>query len=141
MSDSHSDTKDNLNCSQNKDNSVPAISLEWRNVTVSASTDDKTVKKFAKDVLSGCEGIANPGQILAIMGPSGSGKTTLLNVLSGNQTDMTGSVTANGQNITTFNFGAYRGFVGSDDTLLDTMTPKEALLFSCVMRTKGDMRK
>ncbi|KAK2727582.1 uncharacterized protein LOC136028656 isoform X2 [Artemia franciscana] len=42
-----------------------------------------SVSIAGKKLLSSVNGIAKPGQLLAIMGPSGSGKTTLLNALSG----------------------------------------------------------
>lgn len=78
--------------------------------------------------------------MLGIMGSSGAGKTTLLNILAGNlEHDEGGSVLANGKKISEFDFGSFRGFVMQDDILLDTMTPRECLLFSSILRTKGRM--
>jgi len=121
---------------------VPKICLEWRNIKYTVKTKDKKTNKMVdKEILHGIEGLANPGEMLGIMGSSGSGKTTLLNILCGNieHDKDAGPVTANGQKIDTFDFSSYRGFVMQDDILLDTMTPRECLIFSSVLRTKGTL--
>lgn len=54
--------------------------LAWEDLTV-------VVPDFGngptKRLISGLNGYAQPGRILAIMGPSGSGKSTLLDTLAG----------------------------------------------------------
>lgn len=50
--------------------------LVWSNITLKLRTNDKVL-------VDGVSGVAQPGQVLAIMGPSGAGKTTFLNALSG----------------------------------------------------------
>lgn len=41
------------------------------------------------------------GEVLAVIGPNGAGKSTLVNLLSGNLTPTTGTITMNGQDVTT----------------------------------------
>ena len=52
------------------------------------------------DVLQGLNLDVSPGEFVAFMGPSGSGKTTLLNLLGGLDVPTSGSVTVDGDEIT-----------------------------------------
>jgi ABC-type multidrug transport system fused ATPase/permease subunit len=54
------------------------ILLTWEDLCVSA-----VGKHGSVPILSGLNGFARPGEILAIMGPSGCGKSTLLDTLAG----------------------------------------------------------
>jgi ABC-type multidrug transport system fused ATPase/permease subunit len=58
------------------------ILLTWEDLCVSAVGKNGTVP-----ILSGLNGFARPGEILAIMGPSGCGKSTLLDTLAGRITE------------------------------------------------------
>lgn len=85
-------------------------------------------------------GHAKPGECLAILGPSGSGKTSLMNVLSGRRdlsynSKFLGSVHANGKPLTRENFGKFAAFVQQDDSLMQSMTPREAFIFAMQIRT------
>lgn len=91
-------------------------------------------------VLDNVGGVARPGEIMGIMGSSGSGKSTCLHMLSHRisrsqkaQTGPTiasGCIQLNGIPSTRNLFERYGAFVMQDDILLNTMTPREALLFA-----------
>lgn len=81
--------------------------------------------------------------MVAIMGPSGGGKTSLLNILAGRthssksaKTEVSGKLMLNGEVIEGFTQRMRRriAYVMQDDLLLPTSTPREALLFSALLR-------
>jgi ATP-binding cassette subfamily G (WHITE) protein 2 len=83
-------------------------------------------------------GSAEPGQLLAIIGSLGAGKTTLLNILSSRVRKwVSGSVQANGKEITSFDYQSYVGYATQEDILLDTFTPRESLTFAANLRLQG----
>jgi Fe-S cluster assembly ATPase SufC len=120
-------------------------SLEWVNVDY---------KIGSKSILSACYGSVPAESICAIMGPSGSGKTSLLNVLSGrtNSTQRsgaksgccdclvsshvaaTGSVFINGVRIDPMEFHENIAYVMQEPALMETATPREALMFAAALR-------
>lgn len=55
------------------------FSLQWSDVNVTV----KLKKNKTKQILFNQQGVANSGEVVAIIGASGSGKTTLMNYLSG----------------------------------------------------------
>ncbi len=62
---------------------IPTL-LKWENINYSISVNDPTKKgccksKVPKQILFNINGIAKPGQLLAIMGPSGSGESCIPN--------------------------------------------------------------
>lgn len=72
------------------------------------------------------------GEFAVVVGPSGAGKTTVLNILGGMDTASEGSVTVDGQDITSFNqkrLTAYRrddiGFVFQFYNLIPNLTALE----------------
>eukprot|EP00475_Leptophrys_vorax_P003406 TRINITY_DN12009_c0_g1_i1.p1 TRINITY_DN12009_c0_g1~~TRINITY_DN12009_c0_g1_i1.p1 ORF type:complete len:643 (+),score=189.13 TRINITY_DN12009_c0_g1_i1:173-1930(+) len=86
--------------------------------------------------------MAKPGELLAIMGPSGSGKSSLLTVLSGSipaKSNLTGSVTANGNPLGKNFTKKVAGFVHQDDLLFKQQTVYETLRFSALLRLPNDM--
>ena len=111
----------------------------WSDVSFKLSA--KAVGKSKKDprVLKSLKGMAEPGEVVAIMGASGCGKTSLLNVLSGrivsmNGHEVSGSFTVNGVSVKPENLGSKVAFVTQEDTLCPTATPREALDFSARLR-------
>ena len=54
-----------------------------------------------REVLKGCSATFKRGEFVAIIGKSGSGKSTLLNLISGIDLLEAGSISLNGQNLTT----------------------------------------
>lgn len=72
------------------------------------------------------------GELVVILGSSGAGKSTLLNILGGMDTNTSGDVIVNGQNIANYNakqLTAYRrtnvGFVFQFYNLIPNLTAKE----------------
>ncbi|CAG9314060.1 unnamed protein product [Blepharisma stoltei] len=113
------------------------VQLKWENVSYAIEKRDEI-----SAILKGVSGVANPGELLAIMGSSGAGKTTLLNILAGRlksigEIKINGTVSINGTNIKDINFGYYSAYVTQEDILLPTLTPRESLLFSSKLRLPG----
>ena len=126
-------------------NDRPEILLEWQDVKYAVHIKDtKNKTEYDKEILHGMSGFANPGQFLAIMGSSGAGKTTLLNILSdriGGSGKIEGRMTANGKPLSDIDFGSYSAYVMQDDVLLETMSPREAFLFSAKLRISGTLEE
>ena len=72
------------------------------------------------------------GRLVGIMGGSGAGKSTMLNVLNGNYTPTTGSITINGYDIhkNKNEIQGVIGFVSQDDLLIEELTVFQNLFFS-----------
>ncbi|KAJ4368375.1 Multidrug resistance protein [Neocucurbitaria cava] len=93
------------------------------------------VGKTSKRILDNIEGWVKPRTMTALMGASGAGKTTLLNVLADRTT--TGVITGEKLVATHFQglaFARRVGYVQQRDLHLNTMTVREALEFSALMR-------
>ncbi|XP_045819245.1 ABC transporter G family member 1-like [Trifolium pratense] len=119
------------------------ISLTWKDlwVTVAASSSKGKMKEN-KSILDGLTGYAKPGQLLAIMGPSGCGKSTLLDALAGrldSNTRQSGEILING-NKQALAYGT-SAYVTQDDTLLTTLTVKEAVYYSAQLQLPDTMSK
>lgn len=86
------------------------------------------------------------GTFTAILGPSGSGKTTLLNFLSGRLVStnlrIEGGYELNGVKISSVEpYANQIAYIMQDDILMETMTPRESLMFSASMRLKISKEK
>ena len=94
-----------------------------------------------KQILSGIRGVAQSGQIMAIMGASGAGKTTFLDILArkNKRGVVTGDCFVNGERVDDNDFRAVTGFVDQEDTMLPTLTVHETILNSALLRLPRDM--
>ncbi|KAL8988792.1 MAG: hypothetical protein Q9177_002186 [Variospora cf. flavescens] len=94
-----------------------------------------------KQILSGVQGIALPGQIMAIMGASGAGKTTFLDILArkNKRGTTTGNFYVNGEKVLDHEYRSVIGFVDQDDTMLPTLTVHETIMTSALLRLPRDM--
>lgn len=103
--------------------------------------EDVSYQLNGKHILSGIQGIALPGQIMAIMGASGAGKTTFLDILArkNKRGYVGGNFYINGEKIPDDEFRSVVGFVDQDDTLLPTLTVHETIMTSALLRLPRDM--
>lgn len=106
------------------------------NILEAAKIHKSYGNKFNKqEVLKGIDLSIGEGEFVGIMGASGSGKTTLLNVLSSIDKVSGGSITINGNEMTSLKekqLAQFRknhlGFIFQEYNLLDTLTVKENIL-------------
>ena len=94
-----------------------------------------------KRILSGVQGIALPGQLMAIMGASGAGKTTFLDILArkNKRGFVDGNFYVNGEKVNDNEYRSVIGFVDQDDTMLPTLTVHETIMTSALLRLPRDM--
>ncbi|KAA8536436.1 hypothetical protein F0562_028914 [Nyssa sinensis] len=114
------------------------IFLTWKDLWVTVA--DR--KSGSRSILQGLTGYARPGQVLAIMGPSGCGKSTLLDALAGrleSNTRQSGDILINGRKqVLAYGASAY---VTQDDTLITTLTVREAVYYSAQLQLPNFMSK
>lgn len=96
-----------------------------------------------KEILSGIQGVSQPGQITAIMGASGAGKTTFLDILArkNKRGAVRGDFYINGEKVNDYDFKSMIGFVDQEDTMLPTLTVHETILTSALLRLPRDMSR
>ncbi|KAL5151507.1 ABC transporter G family member 10 [Glycine soja] len=100
------------------------------------SNPGRGAKFILKDV--NCE--ARPGEITAIAGPSGAGKTTLLEILAGRIppcNKVSGHVLVNHRPMDVNQFRRTSGYVTQDDALFPSLTVRETLMYSAMLRLPG----
>lgn len=110
------------------------ITLAWNNISYSVKAD-----KDIKTLLHPMNGVAYPGEILAIMGSSGAGKSTLLDVLAGriiSNKDLSGTITTNG-NLMDDAFRKQSGYVMQSDSLFPLLTVRETIKYAAYLRCTG----
>jgi ABC-type multidrug transport system ATPase subunit/ABC-type multidrug transport system permease subunit len=107
-------------------------SLYFQNVSYSLN---------GKEILSGIQGMAHPGEITAIMGASGAGKTTFLDILArkNKRGQVSGEFYVNGEKVSDVDYKNATGFVDQEDTMLPTLTVHETILTSALLRLPRDM--
>ncbi|MBA0686950.1 hypothetical protein Goari_014517 [Gossypium aridum] len=113
------------------------VFLTWTDLWVTVSGG----RKGSRAILQGLTGYAEPGKVLAIMGPSGCGKSTLLDTLAGrllsSSMHQTGEILINGRK-ETLAFGT-SAYVTQDDTLMTTLTVREAVFYSAQLQLPDSM--
>ncbi|MBA0803341.1 hypothetical protein Gohar_013567, partial [Gossypium harknessii] len=113
------------------------VFLTWTDLWVTVSGG----RKGSRAILQGLTGYAEPGKVLAIMGPSGCGKSTLLDTLAGrllsSRMHQTGEILINGRK-ETLAFGT-SAYVTQDDTLMTTLTVREAVFYSAQLQLPDSM--
>lgn len=94
-----------------------------------------------KQILTGIQGMAHPGEVTAIMGASGAGKTTFLDILArkNKRGQVTGDFYVNGEKVNDVDYKNATGFVDQEDTMLPTLTVHETILTSALLRLPKDM--
>ncbi|KAL3298278.1 ABC-2 type transporter [Colletotrichum asianum] len=98
------------------------------------------IKGQDRRILDHVDGFVQPGVITALMGASGAGKTTLLDALATRVTMgvLSGDTMVNGQP-TDRSFPHRVGYVQQQDVHMDTMTVREALEFSALLRQSAEI--
>ena len=93
-------------------------------------------KEIQKIILNNLNGYFSHGKLTGIIGPSGAGKTSLIEILSGQSKTgtVTGNLFLNGNPSDINIMKKISGFVFQDDIILKTMTVKEALYMSALLR-------
>ncbi|KHN00888.1 ABC transporter G family member 21 [Glycine soja] len=122
--------------------SLRPITLKFEDVSYTITFESQKKKgcvlrkesKLRRKVLTGVTGVANPGELTAMLGPSGSGKTTLLTALAGRLAGkVSGTITYNGQTDPTF-VKRKVGFVPQEDVLYPHLTVLETLTYAALLR-------
>ena len=103
--------------------------------------DDISYHLNGRQILSGVQGAAQPGQLMAIMGASGAGKTTFLDILArkNKRGVVRGNFYVNGEKVSDNDFRSVVGFVDQEDTMLSTLTVHETIMTSALLRLPADM--
>ncbi|KAL3721764.1 hypothetical protein ACJRO7_034151 [Eucalyptus globulus] len=112
--------------------------LTWKDLWVTAPDQ----RNGTHPILQGLTGYAEPGRMLAVMGPSGCGKSTLLDALGGrlnSSTQQKGEILINGRK-QPLSFGT-SAYVTQDDTLITTLTVREAVCYSAQLQLPESMSK
>tara|TARA_B110001452_G_scaffold58895_1_gene45708 strand:- start:1252 stop:3063 length:1812 start_codon:yes stop_codon:yes gene_type:complete len=114
--------------------------FSWESVSYGVGQGAKS-----KEILTDNSGFVQGGELCAIVGPSGSGKTSLLNILAarvrskGAAQRVSGTILLDGQPISGAALRKRIAYVMQQDLLCPTQTPREALLFSAVLRLPSTM--
>ncbi|KAI6210486.1 ATP-binding cassette sub-family G member 2 [Aphelenchoides besseyi] len=141
---------------------VPSMELSWENITVAPLENEergwcaslssccqtnskrKQTQAIKTLILNNVYGIANTGEVLAILGPSGAGKTTLLNVLTQrnmSDLDVKGNIRINGISMGGSAIRRMSAYVQQNDLFIGTMTVKEHLTFMVDLRMARNYTK
>lgn len=119
-------------------------SISFRNLSYSIDATNQNGNEISPDgvfILEDVCGLVKSGQVMAIMGGSGAGKTTFLDLLAKKNKSgrVTGDILVNGKFM---NYKEYRniiGYVDQEDTLMDTLTVYETILYSALLRLPQSM--
>ncbi|ORY70277.1 uncharacterized protein BCR38DRAFT_471606 [Pseudomassariella vexata] len=103
--------------------------------------EDVSYELNGKRILYDIQGVAHPGEIMAIMGASGAGKTTFLDILArkNKRGQASGNFYVNGEKVMDTEYRNVVGFVDQEDTMLPTLTVHETILNSALLRLPRGM--
>ncbi|KAI6171456.1 ABC transporter domain-containing protein [Aphelenchoides bicaudatus] len=104
-------------------NHCKSVQIVWQHLR---AEHQKSGKILINDVF----GVAEAGELVALMGPSGAGKTTLLNSLLGRNLkglQVSGDVIINGRKTSTGQIMDISGYVQQDELFVSTLTVQEHL--------------
>ncbi|KAI8848196.1 hypothetical protein BC829DRAFT_490218 [Chytridium lagenaria] len=130
------------NAGDGGEDSVPLLSDDAAETSsVYGYESNRTRNKFF--VLEGVSGCVRPGQVMAIMGGSGAGKTTLLDILAKRNKAgiISGKILVNGKTMSDDDYKSIIGYVDQEDTLMDTLTVYETIMYSALLRLPRTMTR
>lgn len=100
--------------------------------------NEETGEIDTNTILRNVSGVFHPGKMTAIMGTTGAGKTSLMNIIAGRLQGGTaqtyGRVLVNGVAVDEDLMKMISGYVMQDDVILETMTVREAIMMSAILR-------
>ncbi|KAJ3317020.1 ATP-binding cassette sub- G member 1 [Blyttiomyces sp. JEL0837] len=113
----------------------------YNRTLVNPDTGKRYQVKEEKAIIRGISGVFKPGRLTVIMGASGAGKTSLLNIIAGEVKtgNLSGKIAVNSQEIQGEAIKQISGFVFQDDVILPTMTVREAIEMSALLRLPKSM--
>ena len=128
-----------IHLSDDSDDDVAQMIAEHK--PASLQFENVSYQLNGKQILSSVQGIALPGQLMAIMGASGAGKTTFLDILArkNKRGFVDGKFYVNGEKVSDPDYRSVIGFVDQDDTMLPTLTVHETITTSALLRLPRDM--
>ncbi|CEF66619.1 ATP-binding cassette sub-family G member 2 [Strongyloides ratti] len=126
-----------------KSSVVPSMKLSWHDINSRPSQNIKTSKGKKVDlsdeiikkrpyILKDVFGVAEPGEVLAIMGASGAGKTSLLNILTQQNLSglaLSGKIKINDVEVDGQLLRKLSAYVQQTDLFIGSMTVEEHLKF------------
>ncbi|KAE8905407.1 Protein white [Phytophthora fragariae] len=119
---------------------APQLTLEWRDLAlrVPVANEPGAMEKL---ILHDANGIARPGELVAIMGPSGAGKSSLLDCLSGRNVNVEGCIMVNGVAGWMPKLRKLVAYAMQDELFHATLTVREHLVFQARLRLGGQVSK
>lgn len=125
------------------DSDDEAVKLMADHKPASLYFEDVSYHLNGKQILDGIQGMAHPGELMAIMGASGAGKTTFLDILArkNKRGQTSGDFYVNGEKVSDSEYKNVIGFVDQEDTMLPTLTVHETILTSALLRLPRDMSR
>ncbi|KAL4156207.1 hypothetical protein PRNP1_005239 [Phytophthora ramorum] len=117
---------------------APQLTLQWQDLALRVPVATGPMEKV---ILHDANGVARPGELLAIMGPSGAGKSSLLDCLSGRNVAAEGKIVVNGVEGWTPRLKKLVAYAMQDELFHATLTVREHLAFQARLRLGGQVSK